>query len=96
MTSVSFSPDGLRIVCCSNKTIKVWDAATGAVVHTLEGHNGLVNSVSFCPDGLRIASSSNDKTIMVFGNDVDGWFLGQGGGKYLLEFDKKILKFNFS
>ncbi len=25
---------------------------------------------------------------MVFGNDVDGWFLGQGGGKYLLEFDK--------
>ena len=39
VTSVAFSPDGKRIVSGSwDKTVKVWDAATGTEIFSLKGH----------------------------------------------------------
>jgi WD40 repeat protein len=36
--SASLSHDGLRVVSGSaDETVKIWDAATGAVLHTMEG-----------------------------------------------------------
>ena len=59
--SVSFSPDGSRIVSGSgDNTVRVWDAVTGEVINTLTGHSGYVFSVSFSPDGSRIVSGSQD------------------------------------
>jgi len=48
ITSMSYSPDGSHIVTGSNdKTIRIWDAETGAVVgEPLEGHTGIVMSVA--------------------------------------------------
>ena len=67
VSSVSFSPDGKRIVSGSwDKTLKVWDAQTGQETLTLNGHLGGVSSVSFSPDGKRIVSSSRDKTVKVW------------------------------
>ena len=41
VSSVAFSPDGRRIVSGSgDKTLKVWDAATGQETLTLKGHAG--------------------------------------------------------
>ena len=52
---MAFSPDGRRIVSGSyDKTVKVWDAATGQEMLTLKGHTA-VYSVAFSPDGRRIA-----------------------------------------
>ena len=57
--SVSFSPDGKRIVSgAADSTVKVWDAQTGQEMHTLKGHPGFVTSVSFSPDGKQIVSGS--------------------------------------
>ena len=75
VNSVSFSPDGLRIVSGSgngswDNTVRVWDASSGELLKTLEGHTDSVNSVSFSPDGSRIVSGSNDKTMRVWDFDA--------------------------
>ena len=51
VNSVAFSPDGARVVSAGDKTLKLWDAATGALIHTFEGRSGEVHSVAFSPDG---------------------------------------------
>jgi len=64
---MAVSPDGKRIVSGSvDKTVKVWDAATGAELMTLRGHEGGINSVAFSQDGKHIVSGSEDKTIKIW------------------------------
>jgi WD40 repeat protein len=55
VNSVSFSPDGTRVVelVIHDQTIRLWDASTGEELHTLKGHAGYVTSVNFSPDGTR-------------------------------------------
>jgi WD40 repeat protein len=65
--SVTFSPDGRRIVSASrDKTVRIWDAATGECIRTLEGHTEGVYSASFSPDGHRIVSASWDNTVRIW------------------------------
>jgi hypothetical protein len=66
--SVSFSPDGTRIVSGSSDcTVRVWDAATGLPLgEPFQGHTSSVSSVSFSPDGTCILSGSYDSTVRVW------------------------------
>jgi hypothetical protein len=65
--SVAFSPDGQRIVTGSwDSTAKVWEAAGGRELLTLNGHNGGVCSVAFSADGQRIVTGSDDNTAKVW------------------------------
>jgi len=46
--------------------LRIWDAATGAVIASLRGHTATVTGVAFTPDGARIVSSSADATLRVW------------------------------
>ena len=88
---VCFSPDGKMMASGSgdemddsgdemddsyNGTVRLWDAATGACVRTLEGHDWGMNSVCFSPDGnQQVASGSNDSTVRLC--DVVTWRQGR-------------------
>ena len=63
---VVWSPDGRRLAAAGAQLIQVWDAATGAALLQLKGHDGPVNCVAWNPDGVRLASSGQDGTARVW------------------------------
>ncbi len=67
VSSVVYSPDGRYLASGSgDKTIKIWEVATGKELRTLTGHSSWVRSVVYSPDGRYLASGSWDKTIKVW------------------------------
>ncbi|KAL2886329.1 Vegetative incompatibility protein HET-E-1 [Ceratocystis lukuohia] len=65
--SVVFSNGGRRLASGSDdKTVKIWDATSGACLQTLEGHGDAVTSAVFSNDGRLLASGSSDKTIKIW------------------------------
>ena len=44
----------------------MWNASTGRVIATLEGHSNVVWSAAFSPDGQRVVTASLDRTARVW------------------------------
>jgi len=68
VSRVVFSPDGGTLMSGGgdDKTIKVWDVASGALQRTLEGHTDAVNTIALSADGKMLASASSDKTVRLW------------------------------
>jgi WD40 repeat protein len=59
--------DSRRVVSASDdKTLKVWDLASGQPLATLQGHSAWVRACAVTPDGRRVVSASDDKTLNVW------------------------------
>lgn len=46
--------------------MRIWDAATGALVRKLEGHTRPLWDAAFSRDGLRVVTASGDNTARVW------------------------------
>ena len=63
----TFNHDGSRVVTASNdKTARIWDAHSGQLCHTLEGHGDCVWYAAFNHDGSRVVTASDDKTARIW------------------------------
>ena len=64
---MSFSPDGSVLVSGSyDRTIRLWDVATGEQLKTLQGHTYSITSVAVSPSSTTIASGSIDGTVLLW------------------------------
>src|SRR5262249_24351381 len=67
VVSAAFSPDGKQIVSGSDdRTLRLWDRASGKEIRAFTGHEGFVKSVACSPDGKQVLSGATDDTVRLW------------------------------
>ena len=67
VVGVVFSPDSRRLATASaDRTIRIWEVASGRLAHTLLGHEGHVLSIAFSPDGQHLASGDVEGVVRLW------------------------------
>ena len=62
-----FDPAGARVLTASNdNTARLWDAATGAELAVLRGHESEVRTAVFDRSGARVLTASEDNTARLW------------------------------
>lgn len=71
VVGVAFNPITHTLASASwDKTVNLWDVASGKLVRTLEGHTSRVDAIAFSSDGRLLASKSHDGTLRLWSCDT--------------------------
>ena len=90
-----YSPDGKLVLTAatgpvSDKTARIWDAATGKMLQVLGGHNFEIRRAIFFPDGSKVITAGADNTVKI-------WDVASGKQLYQLDgFTQYMNSINFS
>lgn len=67
IAGVAYSPDGKLIASAGwDKTIRLWDIATGKELRACTGHDAEIECLAFSPDGKLLASGAWDQTVRLW------------------------------
>jgi U3 small nucleolar RNA-associated protein 12 len=67
VTCIERSPKGdVFAVGYADGSIRLWDASSGSVVATFNGHKRAVTALTFDDAGVRLASGSQDTNIIIW------------------------------
>lgn len=68
--SIAFSPDGGLLATCLRDryggSLKLWDVASGKLVHTHRVADGIVHSIAFSPDSKLLVSGCSDGIVRLW------------------------------
>src|SRR5690606_22433496 len=65
--SVAFAPNGKTVLSGSfDRTLILWDVATGEPIYTLNGHTRRVLGIAYSPDSLYAVSGSDDTSLILW------------------------------
>jgi WD40 repeat protein/tRNA A-37 threonylcarbamoyl transferase component Bud32 len=89
---LAFSPDGRKLASVSkDRTVKIWSADSGALLHTCLGHRSEIQATAFSPDGRLLASGDWGGELRLW-DAATGRAVGQAGGMgqiWKLRFDPR-------
>lgn len=60
------SPDNRRNAVGEDKSIRIFDVATGKELIRIQAHTAKVTALAFSPDGKMLASGGDDKSVRVY------------------------------
>ncbi|HEX7312595.1 MAG TPA: caspase family protein [Pyrinomonadaceae bacterium] len=64
---IAISPNGKHLASAgADKSILLWEVATGRQLYSLEGHVEWVSTLAFSPDGKLLASGSPDRMVKLW------------------------------
>ena len=67
ISAIAFTPDSKFLATGSwDKTVRLWDTATGALRSTLQGHGERVDGIAFSPKGQLASASPRDRTVRLW------------------------------
>jgi dipeptidyl aminopeptidase/acylaminoacyl peptidase len=67
IATLAFSPDGTTLAAASwDRSVLLWDAATGREVRRCQGHTLAVAAAAFAPDGRTLVSGGDDGTVRLW------------------------------
>jgi len=64
--TLGYSPDGQSIASGVGRLVYVWNAADGAMKHTLTGHQADVTSLAYHPGGENLATGDQDGVVRLW------------------------------
>ncbi len=67
VNAIAFSPEGNFLASGGDdRTVIIWEIATGKPRHTLKGHDLAVTCLAFSPDGSLLATGAGNSSVVLW------------------------------